>query len=132
MLTLKEVLTDFAFSPYWNSEEKVNVDSHGADGKSPLHFMAYWGDDKAICLLVEAGAHIDTTDDEGNTPLHESVMSRQASATRTIIKLGANVDCKNSLGQTPFDIAKDDAYEPCIALLTLARQYQNNRGRTKI
>jgi ankyrin repeat protein len=116
MLTLQEVLNDFADSIYWSSAEKVEVNSRGVEGKSPLHFMAYFGDANAIFLLVEAGADINTIDDEGCTPLHEAMFSRQAFAASALIGLSAILNCKNKLGKTPLDIAKDDAYEPCIAL----------------
>lgn len=119
MLTLEEILNDFAVSPYWDGAEKADVNSHGLNGTSPLHFMAYLGDDKAIRILIDAGAVVNVVDEDGNTPLHQAVMDGQASATRLLIKLGADINFKNKLNQSPLDIAKDDVYEPCIGIFKI-------------
>ncbi|MEQ1738813.1 MAG: ankyrin repeat domain-containing protein [Methyloglobulus sp.] len=117
MLTLEEVLSDVSSSPNFRHLSNVDINSRGKEGESPLHWMAFLGDDKAIKLLIEAGSNIDFVDNQGNSPLHEAVVNRQTSSVNTLIKLGANRNLRNKNGLTPLDIAKADNFEPIIITL---------------
>ena len=117
MLTLEEILSDVAISPGFGKVGKIDVDSRGDKGQSPLHWMATLGDAVGISLLVEAGANINAMDIKGNTPLHEAVMCRQTSAVRLLIEQGADALLKNEAGFTPLDIAKSDGFGPTVDIL---------------
>ncbi len=114
MLTIKEILDDFTASINTNA---ISISSRGPNGKSPLHFMAVIGDEKAIRLLVTNGAEISAEDEKGNTPLHEAVLNRQANVVRALIELGANVRLRSLAGETPKDIAIKDGYDPVITII---------------
>ncbi|MCG7938114.1 MAG: ankyrin repeat domain-containing protein [Candidatus Thiodiazotropha lotti] len=117
MLTLEEILTDFAASINANGISDLSVRSRGPNGESPLHFMAALGDKYGIHLLITSGAEISATDKNGNTPLHEAIICRQAEAVETLIDLGANLQVRNSNGETPRDIAIREGYSPSILIM---------------
>ena len=111
MLTLKEVLDDFA--DYSGMERSVVTTSSCTDGgETPLHFMAYLGDSDAIRLLVENGSNISAIDNFGNTPLHMAVRHRQAHAVDQLLTFGADPKIKNAENHTPENIAHIDNYQP--------------------
>ena len=116
MLTLTEILTDTAASPGFEGIRHVEPNSRGADGESPLHWMATLGDAEGIRLLIEAGANINATDDQGNTALHEAVARRQTFAAKMLIECGANMGIRNLAGQTPIDLARSDGFGPTVGL----------------
>ena len=113
MLTLNEILTDFAA---FLGSAPGSVATRGPNGESPLHWMATLGDAEAICLLVAGGAELSAIDHNGDTPLHEAVANRQVAAAKALIDLGANIHLCNAAGQTPQDIAMRDGYNPTVAL----------------
>ena len=116
MLTLEEILEDFASFVGADRKDAVGLSSAGREGETPLHWMATLGDAKAIRILIDAGAELSATDNNGNTPLHAAISSRQIDAARTLLALGAPSATRNSDGKSPLDIARADKYEPTIAL----------------
>ena len=116
MLTLDEVLSDAASSPGFDGVEKVDVNSRGRDGQTPLHWMATLGDLKGIRLLIRAGAEIDAQDCHGNTSLHEAVSWRHSTAVRLLLEYGANENIRNSAGHSAKDAALSDAFAPTVEL----------------
>src|SRR5512144_732586 len=101
MLTLEEVLADAAMAPGFEDAENIGVNSRGAEGQTPLRWMATLGDAAGIRLLLDAGASIDAADNDGNTPLHEAVLCRQTAAARELIDHGADLLLKNNSRATP-------------------------------
>ena len=116
MLTLEEVLADFAAHAGFPARTNVGPNAVGPHGTTPLHWMSTLGDAPAIRLLVAAGATKDKQDDLGNTPLHEAVLNRQAGAAEALLQLGASHEVANTDGLRPQDIAIRDGYAPTKAL----------------
>jgi ankyrin repeat protein len=116
MLTLEEVLSDFAAYIGCDELDKIDINSKSGQGKSPLHWMVVLGDNKGIELLVEAGANIDVQDSKGNTPLHEAVICRHHTTVYTLVELGANRSMRNKDGFTPKELAIADENEAVIAV----------------
>ena len=115
MLTLQEVLSDFATYIGYDDLDKINVNSLSEQGETPLHWMSVLRDNKGIQLLVEAGANIDASDNRGNTPLHEAIICRHHTTVITLIELGADQNLRNLDGLTPKELALAEEYEPVIA-----------------
>ncbi len=116
MLTLQEILDDFASQTNGPLPSQIQIDSQNQLGETALHWMATLGDENAIALLIEAGAYINATDLKGNTPLHHAVSARQHFAAKKLTLMGADVSASNSDNHTPADIAELDGYEPCLVL----------------
>lgn len=117
MLTLSEVLSDFALYAGFHDVMNVNIDSRAERGESPLHWMAKLGDRAGITVLINAGASVDSVDDKGNTPLHAAIISRQTDAASALIEHGADIHRKNDVGQTPLEVAKLESYAPILERL---------------
>ncbi len=116
MLTLAEILSDFAAFAGLPDGANVGIDAVNSDGATPLHWMAALGDSVAIQILATAGADLDAQDKAGNTPLHEAVANRQAHAARSLLLAGANLESRNAQGLTALDVAAQDNYEPTLAV----------------
>ncbi len=117
MLTITEILDDFAHYLGANDISHISVDSRGLGGETALHWMSTLGDANAIHILVSNGADIDAIDSKGNTSLHNAAYSRQAAAVEALMSLGANIKIKNNAGVTVQEITVADGYAPTITLL---------------
>ena len=117
MLTLEEVLSDVAETPEFSQLDEVTPRSRGANGETPLHWMATLGDSRGIELLIQAGAEVDAVDNNGTAPVHEAVAARQLAAVRALIGAGATPDLRNGEGKTPLEIAEEDGFQPVVELL---------------
>ena len=119
MLTLNEVLSDFALYAKYEDAAGAAVGSRAANGETPMHWMAVLGDGTGIRVLAQAGAEGDARDDDGNTPLHEaSGGSRQLSAMRALLEAGADRRLRNAHGKTARDIAISDGFDAAVELLS--------------
>ena len=116
MLTFSEVLSDIASAPGFEGIDQIGVATRGANGTTPLHWMALLGDVQAIRLLIEAGANIDAVDNDGCTPIHIAAQWRQTSAVHILKNSGADCTIKNAQGFAPVDVARVEGYPPTIAL----------------
>jgi ankyrin repeat protein len=117
VLTLNEVLSDFATSASFNRVDALDVNSIASDGSTPLHFMAYLGDVLGTSLLLQAGANINAIDVHGNTALHKAVISHQHLVVKQLVSNGALGYIKNKQGFTPLEVAINDKYKPTIEVL---------------
>lgn len=50
--------------------EGANIDLAQDGGKTMLHYLSVLGKDRAMEILLEAGAYVNARDNDGNTPLH--------------------------------------------------------------
>lgn len=105
MLTLAEVLADARCSGEFNDGIKVEVNTKGRTGITPLHFMATLGDILGASLLLDAGADIHAADHAGRTPLHEAVALGHAPLAALLVQRGASIEARAANGDTPRSIA---------------------------
>jgi len=105
MLTLHEVLEDARCSGDFEGMGSIDVNTRGASGTTPLHFIATLGDVPAAQLLLDAGAEINAADDSGRTPLHEAVTLGHESLVLVLVSRGASRVAKDLQGDTPESIA---------------------------
>ena len=114
MLTLAEIIDDFR--NFYGLPEDAVLDIHSLDpdGNSPLHLMAVMGEQRAIQLLLGAGASLDLPNGIGNTPMHLAVYARHASAVTSLLAAGANAQVRNGAGQTAGDIAMEQQHAPLV------------------
>jgi ankyrin repeat protein len=75
-----------------------------ADGTSPLHLAAAFGDVALSQLLMDHGANVDAVDSNGETPL---LAARENTVAGVLISAGADVNVANNDGETPLFHACD-------------------------
>ena len=117
MLTLSEVLADARQSPDFEGLECTGVNSRGANGTTPLHFMAVLGDIHASELLLDAGAHIDAIDNSGCTALHVAVELQHEPLIELLVSRGASSFVVNDKDESPLSRAEEAANKRLIKLL---------------
>jgi ankyrin repeat protein len=80
--------------------ERVNDRSELGD--TPLHCAAYQKQDKAVKLLLDAGADLDARGDHGRTPLHCAAVAGAVETARLLIQRGADLEAVDERDQTPL------------------------------
>ncbi|KAL8757713.1 MAG: hypothetical protein Q9184_004131 [Pyrenodesmia sp. 2 TL-2023] len=85
---------------------------HGGDinwrddmNMTPLHWAALKGDDKAVAMLLAAGADVDVADSKRKTALHKACLIGSAATVKHLIEYGANVDVGDQYGYRPIHFA---------------------------
>ena len=76
----------------------ITVHTRDASNDTALHYAAYWGDVRAIEILVAAGAEIDARGAYGATPLLTAVAHGHYAAAARLLELGASAHEESALG----------------------------------
>lgn len=101
----------------------ANINVHGNDGKTYMHWLAEKGDYKdgmfidAARLLIKHGARLDVTDNDGRTPLHYSALYDEIRFTRLLLQKGANPNIRDKMGFLPHHLPAYRGYIGIVALL---------------
>jgi len=98
----------------------VASDGRTTDGFSALHLAAFFGQDRAVRLLLAAGADVEASGGPDGLlrPLHSAAASRQASTVRILLGAGADPDARQSGGYTALQAAAQHANRAmAVALL---------------
>jgi len=86
---------------------KVLNKPRGINQWTPLHVASWFGNDKAVQVLVELGANVLAQDKDGRTALHLAVQKRRRRVVRVLMTAGkaelANI--KDNTGLTVLDNA---------------------------
>lgn len=91
-----------------------------ADGWTPLHLAAFFGEDACVALLLARGASTDTRSGNAqvNTALHAAVAG--AASIDVVLRLlddGADAEARAALGLTPLHIAAARGHELIVDVL---------------
>ena len=68
-------------------EYKADVNAHGENGNTALHY-AHWSGTKAIVYLVSKGANLNLRNELGQTPLDSAIFERAAESIKTLQTAG--------------------------------------------
>ncbi|RAP29495.1 hypothetical protein DID76_03965 [Candidatus Marinamargulisbacteria bacterium SCGC AG-414-C22] len=82
------------------AREKVDVKDNY--GRTSLHMATYFGNTRAVKLLLKEGSNVDIEDDGGCTALHFAAYFGYTDIANLLIKAGAIVNIANSRGMTPL------------------------------
>ncbi|WP_051088874.1 ankyrin repeat domain-containing protein [Lamprocystis purpurea] len=100
---------------------KAGADPRRVDGlikATPGHKAGYMGHPEVARLLAEHGLEIDAQGPyNGYTALHDAVWHGNAETVRVFLEAGARTDLRGHDGRTPLDMALQDDYSDCAALL---------------
>jgi ankyrin repeat protein len=95
----------------------VRVRAGGGQGGTPMHWMAFNGDEAGISRLIIAGADIDARLNTGGTPLHLAAYNGHVRVVRLLVEHGARVNVRTKAGVTPLDWARRNGHEEVAQLL---------------
>jgi ankyrin repeat protein len=86
-------------------DTKVQVDSAGPCGDTPLHVMVWREDTEAVNLLIEAGADVNAVGEMGETPLHVAVRKGHTEIVKALVNAGASRSVRSEFGETAAEKA---------------------------
>ncbi len=82
------------------------IHTQNSMGETPLQYAVFWGDIRAVRLLVAAGAEIDNIGEMDSTPLYNAVMCGWSDIVEYLVQHGANLDIRSEFGDTPRELAQ--------------------------
>jgi ankyrin repeat protein len=95
---------------FGNYAQRPTVNSKGFFGNVPLMPVITWGSEKAVELLLDAGADINAICEDGNTPLHHAVQMGEFKIARILVARGANQEIINDEGKKPRDLCWEEEW----------------------
>ncbi|HXZ79851.1 MAG TPA: ankyrin repeat domain-containing protein [Terriglobales bacterium] len=107
------------------------------DGFTPLHFAAYFSQEEAASVLLDAGADPRAVARNATQvqALHSAASARASKVAELLLKAGADVNARQQKGFTPLQSA---AHNGDTAMLSLFLRYgadreqQNEEGKTAL
>ncbi len=93
--------------------------SRSADGFTPLHLAAYFGDEETVATLLDAEADVNAVSDNpmSLTPLHSAAGRGARGIVQRLLAAGASVNARQQGGWTPLHAAAHIGDVKLIALL---------------
>lgn len=95
------------------------LDGHSADGWTPLHLSAFFGEQELAAALLAKGAQIDvrSTNNMQNTPLHAAVAGRRAQMVKFLLEHGADANARQTGGWTALQGAAQNGDREMVETL---------------
>ena len=117
--------------------DPAQAKSWSADGFTPLHFAAFFGQHAIACELVRRGADVSAVSMNPMevTPLHSAAAAHATEIVRMLVESGAPVNAKQHGGWTALHAAADNGDEEMIKILLqhgADLQAQNDDGKTPV
>ena len=98
----------FPFHPDWPDPGPASVGSAMPGGDAPLHVASAWGDERAVALLLSAGAEVDRTGDMGVTALGTATNNGHGAVAELLLRHGADAHLKSEFDTSPYQTAMRD------------------------
>jgi ankyrin repeat protein len=93
-------------------DQGLKLGAKDRNGRTPLHFAAFYGNHEAVIFLLKKGAMVDAKDDRlANTPLLDAVSSNNlgcgnpAEVVKALLKAGADPNARNQKNHSPLRVA---------------------------
>ena len=122
----------------------IDPDTRNAQGNTPLHLAALYGNSKAKELLIAAGADVSAVNDDGYTPLQleteigavkrselmfEAFKAGNTNKVLSLISLGIDTTSRNAQGYGPLHIATINGQTNLVEMLCKAGVDLNSRDK---
>jgi ankyrin repeat protein len=93
-----------------------------ADGFTPLHYAAFFGNETAVGLLLTYGAEVNvySRNDLHVMPLHSACAARHIGIVKLLLEHGAEVNAKQQGGYTPLHEAAQHGDKDLVDILLKA------------
>ena len=91
--------------PAGTGEKKVEINSVGYDGDTPLHVLSWRKDKAGIEALIGAGAEVNARGEMDEIPLHIAVSNESVDIIELLLFAGADVNIRSEFGDTPLERA---------------------------
>ena len=104
-------------------KEPESVHAERADGRTPLFWPSFDGNEEVISVLVGAGAAVDHADEENWRPVHAAATMGRLGALRILAHNGASVDIPGGPGDlTPLHLASMHGHADLVDYLMRSDQ----------
>ena len=98
------------------------VAAWSADGFTPLHYAAFFGDGAVAAMLLDAGSgpNVRSRNDFAVMPIHSAVAGKRGDVVRALVEAGADVNVTQRHGWTPLHGAAEHGDHATVELLLRA------------
>jgi ankyrin repeat protein len=115
----------------------AEINATDNEGRTPLHWAAWYGRKDVAEVLIAKGANINETDVSGQTPLHLAANFGVKFVPELLLAKGANVNARDNIGNTPLHTAAANSEVPGTFLELLLDKgaevnARNNKGETPL
>ncbi len=100
-------------------ENAALLETHNADGWTPLHLAAFFGHPELAQALLYRGASVDarSTNAMRNTPLHAAAAGGKTNLVKLLLEHGADVNARQEGGWTALHAAAQTGNRPMVEAL---------------
>jgi len=85
--------------------DKGDLNATDVNGRTPLNWAAWRGDDDTVDVLLRLGAKVDTADNEGHTPLCKAVIAGHEAVIDLLLQAKASLCHRTVFDQQPPHLA---------------------------
>ncbi|MDR2977965.1 MAG: ankyrin repeat domain-containing protein [Rickettsiales bacterium] len=87
--------------------EHADINAKDSQGRTALHYAAYFNDTDMVELLLRAGADIDAQDNLGRTALHYAAYFNHTDMVELLLDAKAKTNIKDNNGENPSSLTEN-------------------------
>jgi uncharacterized protein len=127
--TVEQLLSRYVRENTYSFEdfEKLDVNSVGKEGETPLHMAVTRGALQDVVTLLAAGANVNARTEFGWTPLGRSPSSLSIEILKVLLLAGADIHAKSEFGDTPMTRVIEDNRPDLVELFKSYEPVQSRK-----
>jgi ankyrin repeat protein len=83
----------------------LDVTTRDADGRTPLHWAAYYGYANTVRKMLQQQAEVEARDHQQRTPGHWCAFKGHLAVVKLLVEAGADVNARDAEGRTWLKMA---------------------------